>query len=95
MTTRPQEPEVLRKLFTETAARYTNRPGGYTRVLAAERRFGDNAPVAVIEFVDSPKGNLISPRKERLLAAAKQLPVFDRTAFPQRAAASGAAGPKA
>jgi hypothetical protein len=71
---------VVKKLFSETAARYTARAGGYTRVLAAGRRFGDNAPMAVLEYVDSPKGNTIAPRKERLLALAKQLPAFDRNA---------------
>ena len=34
------------------AERYADRPGGYTRVLKAGFRFGDNAPMAVIEFVD-------------------------------------------
>jgi large subunit ribosomal protein L17 len=34
------------------APRYAERPGGYTRVLKAGFRFGDNAPMALIEFVD-------------------------------------------
>ncbi|MFL5159651.1 MAG: bL17 family ribosomal protein, partial [Microvirga sp.] len=33
-------------------ARYQDRQGGYTRVLKAGFRYGDNAPLAVIEFVD-------------------------------------------
>lgn len=40
------------KLFDALAERYADRPGGYTRVLKAGFRFGDNAPLAVIEFVD-------------------------------------------
>jgi large subunit ribosomal protein L17 len=40
------------KLFGVLAARYKERAGGYTRVLKAGFRFGDNAPLAVIEFVD-------------------------------------------
>jgi large subunit ribosomal protein L17 len=40
------------KLFAVLAARYKERAGGYTRVLKAGFRFGDNAPLAVIEFVD-------------------------------------------
>ena len=40
------------KLFDALAERYADRPGGYTRVLKAGFRFGDNAPMAVIEFVD-------------------------------------------
>lgn len=40
------------KLFDALAERYADRPGGYTRVLKAGFRYGDNAPMAVIEFVD-------------------------------------------
>lgn len=43
---------VVRKLFTVIAERYKDRNGGYTRVLKAGRRYGDNAPIAVIELVD-------------------------------------------
>ena len=40
------------KLFTTLADRYRDRPGGYTRVIKAGFRYGDSAPMAVIEFVD-------------------------------------------
>jgi large subunit ribosomal protein L17 len=40
------------KLFTTLAERYADRPGGYTRVLKAGFRYGDSAPMAVIELVD-------------------------------------------
>lgn len=40
------------KLFATLGPRYQGRNGGYTRVLKAGFRFGDNAPMAVIEFVD-------------------------------------------
>ncbi len=43
---------VVRKLFDALATRYADRNGGYTRVLKAGFRRGDNAPLAVIEFVD-------------------------------------------
>lgn len=43
---------ITDKLFTELAERYADRPGGYTRVLKAGYRYGDNAPMAVIELVD-------------------------------------------
>ncbi|WP_349357359.1 50S ribosomal protein L17 [Stappia sp.] len=43
---------MVRKLFDTLADRYKERNGGYTRVLKAGFRYGDNAPMAVIEFVD-------------------------------------------
>ena len=43
---------VVSKLFDAIATRYATRNGGYTRVLKAGFRQGDNAPMAVIEFVD-------------------------------------------
>ena len=43
---------MVRKLFSTLAERYADRPGGYTRVLRAGFRYGDAAPMAVIELVD-------------------------------------------
>jgi large subunit ribosomal protein L17 len=43
---------MVRKLFDVLAPRYADRQGGYTRVLKAGFRYGDNAAMAVIEFVD-------------------------------------------
>ncbi len=44
--------EQVKKLFDTLGGRYTERNGGYTRVLKAGYRHGDNAPMAVIELVD-------------------------------------------
>ncbi|CAH1666679.1 50S ribosomal protein L17 [Chelatococcus asaccharovorans] len=43
---------LVKKLFDVLGPRYKERNGGYTRVLKAGFRFGDGAPMAVIEFVD-------------------------------------------
>lgn len=44
--------EVVSKLFSTLAERYKDRNGGYTRVLKAGFRYGDCAPMAIIELVD-------------------------------------------
>ncbi|QJE73618.1 50S ribosomal protein L17 [Aerophototrophica crusticola] len=43
---------MVDKLFTTLAERYKGRPGGYTRVLKAGFRYGDAAPMGIIELVD-------------------------------------------
>jgi len=56
------------KLVTTLAERYRARPGGYTRVLKAGFRYGDNAAMALIELVDrdvSAKGQDSGPVAER------------------------------
>ena len=47
-----QDKEVVAKLFDTLAERYKDRQGGYSRVLAAGFRYGDAAPMAMIELVD-------------------------------------------
>ncbi len=42
---------VVKKLFDEVAPRYGERSGGYTRVLKTGYRFGDSAPLAILELV--------------------------------------------
>ena len=49
---RLKDPEAVKKLMDVLGPRYAERPGGYTRVLKAGFRYGDNAPMAVIELVD-------------------------------------------
>lgn len=46
--------EITAKLFTELGPRYTNRPGGYIRILKCGFRTGDKAPMAYVELVDRP-----------------------------------------
>lgn len=47
-----QDLGMVSKLFDVLGPRYQDRMGGYTRIIKAGYRHGDNAPVAVIEFVD-------------------------------------------
>ena len=64
---------MVKKLFEVIGPRYKDRNGGYTRVLKAGYRYGDSAPVAVIEFVDRDvdvKGLDSGPVQERVEAQA-------------------------
>ena len=59
-----RDEDQVRKLFGVIGPRYKDRQGGYIRILKAGYRYGDSAPVAVIEFVDrdtSAKGQDSGP----------------------------------
>jgi large subunit ribosomal protein L17 len=59
---------MVRKLFDVIAPRYKDRQGGYCRIMKAGFRHGDNAAVAVIEFVDrdvEAKGKDSGPVQEK------------------------------
>ena len=52
LMTKLQDISSTRKVTKTLSKRYEKRNGGYTRIIKAGFRFGDNAPMAVIEFVD-------------------------------------------
>ena len=59
-----RDEKTVSKLFGVLSERYSDRAGGYTRVLKAGYRYGDSAPMAIIEFVDrdeSAKGQDSGP----------------------------------
>jgi large subunit ribosomal protein L17 len=63
--------DMTKKLFDTLATRYKDRQGGYTRIIKAGFRYGDNAPMAVIEFVDrdvAAKGLDSGPTPEQAAA---------------------------
>ena len=47
-----QDNKMTTKIFDTFADRYKDRKGGYTRIVKIGNRYGDNAPTAVVEFVD-------------------------------------------
>ena len=62
---------VVAKLFDAIASRYANRNGGYLRIMKAGFRHGDNAPLAVIEFVDRDVDAKGAADKARVAAEAE------------------------
>ena len=62
-----KDQDQVRKLFDVLAKRYADRQGGYTRIIKAGFRYGDNAAMAVIEFVErdtAAKGQDSGPSAE-------------------------------
>lgn len=51
---------VVAKLFTELGPRYQTRPGGYLRILKCGFRASDAAPMAYVELVDRPAGEVVA-----------------------------------
>jgi len=61
---------IVTKLFNELGPRYTERPGGYIRILKCGFRPGDNAPMAYVELVDRPLPEVVDAEPEAATEAA-------------------------
>lgn len=65
-------------LFNELAPRYANRQGGYTRIQRIGKRYGDNAPMAILEYIDGPtdtKKEMLTGTLARKFLEAGKVPV--------------------
>ena len=65
---RTRDEKAVRKLFATLAPRYADRNGGYIRIMRAGFRYGDNAPMAVVEFVERDPDAKGAKDRERVAA---------------------------
>jgi len=89
-----RDKKVVTKLFTEIAPRYTERPGGYTRIIKLGIRPGDTAPISVLELVEAemkPKKVSAKPAPAKAVKAAPvAAPVEEAPAAAEEAPAAEA-----
>mgnify|MGYP001356966439 FL=1 len=60
-----RDKDMVGKLFGELTERFRNRAGGYTRIVKVGYRFGDNAPVSILEYIpDEKKKEKAKPKRK-------------------------------
>ncbi|MBI3323084.1 MAG: 50S ribosomal protein L17 [Candidatus Omnitrophica bacterium] len=84
--------ELVRRLFAEIAPRFSNRPGGYTRVLHAGHRNGDAAAMAVLELVELAPEKKSKPKEK---GKEKERPARPAAPEPPKPRPTAAPPPKA
>ena len=75
-----QDKNSVKKIYENLSKRYANRKGGYSRVLKAGFRTGDDAPMAVIELVDRDPNARKVDKPKKVEASKKDKETLPKTA---------------
>lgn len=72
-----QDKDLVNKIVDEIAPKFSMRPGGFTRILRLERRYGDNAEMVKMEFVETVEAGMHPPVKGEVVKTGevKEAPV--------------------
>jgi large subunit ribosomal protein L17 len=92
------EKDAVNKLFTEVGPRFSDRPGGYTRILKLGKRSGDAAEIVILEFLgedETSKPQKKSATKKKAAAPKKKAAAEVKTDKKDDSAATEAEGKKA
>ncbi len=75
-----QDDVAIQKLFSNLADRFKERKGGYTRIMRLGNRHGDNAPMAIIEYLSAEIAPGAAAPKTKRAASAKKEPAAKKAA---------------
>jgi large subunit ribosomal protein L17 len=78
-----RDQDAVSKLFEQLAARFADRPGGYTRIIKVGTRIGDNARLSLIELLPEGESAKESRRTSRPKAKARPRPAKAKAAEPE------------
>lgn len=89
-----QDDAALKKLFGNLSERFKERKGGYTRIMRMGQRHGDNAPMAIIEYLSAEIAPSATTPKTKRVAKKADAESAPKKAAPKKAAAKTTKAPK-